>query len=316
PPVEPSASASASPGPEPVAPASASASVPRLPSRAESVVVLEALIRKLAPLHRPLGRPAPGDWLAEHPESGQTFAEYRVGLPALPDLAEGPGRRRTLCIQPLGPLTDAERSVVVRTGEFMRRFFGLPVRFEPDLGLELVPPEARRTHPSWGDKQLLAPWVLDHLLGPRLPADAMALISFTASDLWPGMGWNFVFGQASLGDRIGVWSIHRNGDPAAGAEGFRQVLLRTMRIAVHETGHMFSLEHCTRYRCVMNGVNSLDEADRTPAWLCPECLAKIAWATLVEPAARFRALAAFADAEGLGELGGYYRQALAALDAP
>jgi hypothetical protein len=27
------------------------------------------------------------------------------------------------------------------------------------------------------------------------PADALAYLALTASDLWPGEGWNFVFGR-------------------------------------------------------------------------------------------------------------------------
>ena len=49
--------------------------------------------------------------------------------------------------------------------------------------------------------------------GPRRPEDAVAVLGLTTSDLWPGEGWNFVFGQASLRDRIGVWSLYRFGDP-------------------------------------------------------------------------------------------------------
>ncbi len=33
--------------------------------------------------------------------------------------------------------------------------------------------------------------------------------------LHAGKGWNFVFGQASLQDRVGVWSLHRQVDPHA-----------------------------------------------------------------------------------------------------
>ncbi len=33
---------------------------------------------------------------------------------------------------------------------------------------------------------------------------------------------------------------------------------------------MFSLHHCTAYRCLQSGVNSLEEADDSPLWLCPD----------------------------------------------
>jgi hypothetical protein len=39
------------------------------------------LERKLRPLADPLPAPRPGDWLAEHPEPGQTFAEYLDARP-------------------------------------------------------------------------------------------------------------------------------------------------------------------------------------------------------------------------------------------
>lgn len=37
--------------------------------------------RKLRPLADPLPPPRPGDWLAEHDEPGQTFAEYMDARP-------------------------------------------------------------------------------------------------------------------------------------------------------------------------------------------------------------------------------------------
>jgi len=57
-------------------------------------------------------------------------------------------------------------------------------------------------------------------------------IAFTASDLWPGPGWNFVFGLASLRERVGVWSIHRFGNPSKGQAAFTQTLLRTLQFYV------------------------------------------------------------------------------------
>jgi archaemetzincin len=208
------------------------------------------------------------------------------------------GRRKVLYIQPLGPLNESQQTIVTLTADYMARFFALPVRIQDQLPLELIPPEAQRNHPSWGTHQILTSYVLDEVLSPRLPADAAAYLSFTAMDLWPGKGWNFVFGQASLRKRVGVWSIHRNGDPALGASGFRRALLRAIKTAVHETGHMFSMAHCTHYECAMAGANNLEESDRHPLWLCPECMAKVCWATGADPTERYRQLAEFARGYG------------------
>ena len=276
---------------------------------------LTKVITKLAPLHPKLGKPKPGDWLAEHDEPGQTFDEYRDSDPVTPDV-EGPGKRRLLYIQPLGALTKTQRAIVEQTAEYMQHFFGLEVRLSQELPLSLVPESARRVHPSWGVPQILTEYVLEKLLAPRLPADAAAYISFTASDLWPGEGWNFVFGQASLRDRVGVWSIYRYGDPDDGKRAFDRTLKRAMKVAVHETGHMFSLRHCTAYECVMGGTNSLDESDRRPIWLCPECMAKICWATKSDPLERYRRLQAFAHEHGFVQEAAFFRRSIAALERP
>jgi archaemetzincin len=265
-------------------------------------------LEKLRPLHRRLGPPRPGDWLAEHRESGQTFRQYLRSGPVTPR-----GRRHTLYVQPLGEFTDAQRRVVELTAQFMGLYFSLPVTVNEDLPLSLIPDEARRVHPSWGDRQMLAPYVIDRVLKPRLPDDAAACIAFTAGDLWPGRGWNFVFGQASLTDRVGVWSICRNGDPAESPEAFRLCLLRTMKTGAHETGHMFGMLHCTAYECCMCGSNHREEADRRPLACCPECVAKVWWATGAEPVERYRKLAEFCTEHGLQPEAEFYERSLAAL---
>ena len=271
-------------------------------------VRLSEAIEKLRPLHRRLEKPRPGDWLDRHKEPGQTFRQY---LDCDPVTAKG--KRRTIYIQPLGGLSEAQRKVVTLTADFMGRYFGLPVKVKKALPLSLVPKEARRVHPRWGVKQILTTYVLDRILRPRLPEDAAAYLAFTASDLWPGKGWNFVFGQASLRDRVGVWSIHRYGDPGGDEKSFLLCLRRTLKTACHETGHMFSMLHCTAYRCNMCGSNSLSESDRRPLWLCPECMAKVCRATGVEPLARYKSLLEFCRAHGLKTEADFYEKCVETL---
>ena len=154
-------------------------------------------------------------------------------------------------------------------------------------------------HPSWGDKQILSTYVLYNVLRPRMPRDACVLIAFTTSDLWPGEGWNFVFGQAALRERVGVWSIYRNGDPEESDDAYRLCLRRTLQTATHETGHMFSMMHCTLFECNMCGCNHRAESDRRPLALCPNCLAKLCYATGADPEKRFEQLIAFCKTNGL-----------------
>lgn len=276
-----------------------------------SPAALQDAIERLTRYHDSIRAPAPGDWLFEHNEPGQSFDEYRRQDPVTPDLDDS-GRRK-LYIQPLGPLTATERKIVGLAGDYMGRFFGLPVVVKDGLPLSIVSPKARRVHPQSGTEQFLTSYILQDVLAPRLPDDASAFISFTSSDLWPGDGWNFVFGHASLRERVGVWSMHRNGDPDAGDPQFKRVLLRTLKIAVHETGHMFSMHHCIARACVMNGANSLKESDEHPLWLCPQCMAKVSWAGQLDPVLRYERLFEFAESHGFRREAQLFRQSIDAL---
>jgi archaemetzincin len=116
-----------------------------------------------------------------------------------------------------------------------------------------------------------------------------------------------------MSERVGVWSIYRNGDPNDDEASFRLCLLRTLKTATHETGHMFSLAHCTAYECNMCGSNSRGESDRRPVEFCPECLAKLCWATGADPRKRFAKLNEFCREQGLDHQREFYERSLEAL---
>ena len=262
---------------------------------------------RVAPLHARLGPPKPGEWLAKHPEAGQTFAAYRASEPNRPDAL-----RTTIYLQPLGTFDAHQEKLLRATAELLGRFYGVPVRTRKPISLERIPDRARRVHPTWGDAQVLAPYVLDILHTAR-PDDAVAVLALTTADLWPGEGWNFVFGQASLEQRVGVWSLYRQGDPGT---DFTTCLRRTLKTAAHETGHMLGIRHCTAFECCMNGSNHRVEADARPLWFCAEDERKVWWACKLDPAPRYRLLAEFAAAHGLAPEARFWLDSLAALEGP
>lgn len=269
---------------------------------------MKAAIDAVKSLHKPMGEPLPGDWLTSYSEDGQTFAQYLGSKKTLPG-----GKRRVLYVQPLGAFTDTQRKVIALTAKYMEVFFNLPVKLQSEKPLPIIPESARRIHPAWGDKQILTSYLLTEVLRPHLPDDAHALIAFTASDLYPGEEMNFVFGQASLSERVGVWSLYRLGAPERSADDFKLFLLPTLKIATHETGHMFSFLHCTKYECNMNGTNHLGETDRHPLDACPECMAKICWATDYNPRVRYERLAAFCLEQGLTLEQQFFKEGAAAV---
>ena len=85
---------------------------------------LEPPFERLKALHTPKRPPRPGDWLAEHHEDGQSFAEFARSLPLVPTAAV-----RTISLQPIGDFSDAQRRVVALTADYARAALAeLPVQ--------------------------------------------------------------------------------------------------------------------------------------------------------------------------------------------
>lgn len=248
-------------------------------------------MEKIRPFFATKRKPGPSDWLANHKEAGQSFDQYRQSNPNRPIR----GRTR-LYLQPIGAFTQVELRVIEILQRFMQIVFGLELKILPTQGVVNIPANAQRIHRQTGQRQLLSTHILFQMMKPRRPADAVAVLALTNEDLWPGNDWNFVFGQASLNERVGVWSTARMGDPVNESKIF---LRRVLQVAVHETGHMFGITHCTAYECCMNGANHQMESDQAPLVFCPECDAKLWWACGLDVSKRAKALHEFAEEHGL-----------------
>ncbi len=255
---------------------------------------LRTNIKKIEPFFKPMGKPASYDWLATHNEPGQTFAEYFDADPVKPTK-----ERQKIYILPLGTFNAKQQKIVDATSDYLFLFYDLPVERLASRNLSVGPPKGGtpnfRQNKLTRTRQIRAGYILSEILTPILPPDAAALIAFTVDDLYPDESLNYVFGQASLENRVGVWSLSRMDDNTYD----RNFLLRTLKIAAHETGHMFSMRHCKKYECLMSGTNHLSETDRRPIDACPECTAKICWLSDVDQAVRYERLADFCRKNGL-----------------
>ena len=255
--------------------------------------------------------PSPGDWRSSFPgDVAMDFDEYRDSEPV-----RAGGRRRRIAFLPAGEFTDAERRSLDAATELTGIWFDLPT-----TALDPVPltDDARQWRGESGPRrQIHTRWFLYSLLPDRVPDDAVVLLGVTMADLWPGRGWNFVFGQADLRRRIGVYSLARYFPSFVGRpdtpETDRLALLRTLKVVVHEAGHTFGLEHCTTWACNMNGSNSLAETDESPLHLCPDCMRKLAWNRGLDVPARHERLAAALDRLGLEGPASWHRRRAASL---
>jgi archaemetzincin len=225
-------------------------------------------IRHLAELDVDLGKPQPGDWLYGRVEPGQTLAQYKQAKPVKPGKL-----RRIIYLQPIGKFTPIQDSIINYTADYLSIFFELQTRIQAPISDDSIP---SREH-AGGQLQLFTPHILDKMLSPALPDDAVVLMAITAKDLYPGASWNFVFGQARLKHRVGVSSIFRFTIGDLDSLTYPVCLDRLIKTSAHEIGHMFTIQHCIHGVCVMNGSNSLFETDSRPNRLCSVCLSKLHW---------------------------------------
>ncbi|KPM45379.1 hypothetical protein AK830_g1159 [Neonectria ditissima] len=65
-------------------------------------------------------------------------------------------------------------------------------------------------------------------------------------------------------------------------------LARVCRTASHELGHCVGMGHCVYYACVMQGTANMAEDVRQPPYLCPVCLAKVAYSVAGESVMKSR----------------------------
>lgn len=82
----------------------------------------------------------------------------------------------------------------------------------------------------------------------------------------------YVFGEAQLGGRAAVVSLHRLDDEIYGLPANPQRLFQRLhKEAVHELGHTFDLVHCHRDRCVMVSSTYVEEIDLKSDLFCAAC---------------------------------------------
>lgn len=249
--------------------------------RAEPLPQVLASLTRVAQPKLPSGE---GDWLTEHPETGQSLAQHRVDCK--------PVVGRTIYLVPTGEFSEAAGKVLDKLEPLLAAHFQLPVKRLPALSKAVA---GKSERPRESGPQWLTGDILEGLLKLK-PQDAAAVMAVTTVDLYPDPAWNFVFGQASYDGRVGVMSLARTGDLEL-EEAL--VLKRSYGTAMHEIGHMFQLLHCVAWECPMNGCNHQEESDSRPLEPCPHCLAKLMLATGLDPQKRWKELRAAFEAAGL-----------------
>jgi len=162
------------------------------------------------------------------------------------------------------PEVEQEALAAVRDDALAR--FGTPVR---ELELE----DIEFAYDTRRDQYSSIP-VLDRLV-QKAPPDGLKLLAITGRDLFVPV-LTFVFGHAQLGGRVGVISLARLRQEFYGLPPNREVFLgRTVKEALHETGHLFGLVHCANRGCAMALSTNVPQIDLKQAGFCAACAARL-----------------------------------------
>lgn len=253
-------------------------------------------------LYAQLTPPIPGEWRSEHPEPDQSVDAYKSANPAIPDSV-----RKYIYLAPLNEFNTKELILLDITAEYLSAVFGLQVKIKPGISIRDIPSSKKR------NGQLNSGYILHDLLIKILPDDAVGMMAITSYDLYPGEEWNFVFGEANTQERVGVSSFYRYGDAAESDSAFNLCLRRLMETTSHEFLHMLSMQHCKTFSCVLNGSNSLQESDKKPLIICPQCAGKLNFALNENPSDYFSRSLTFFNKYGFLNEAQFCKKALTVL---
>ena len=264
----------------------------------------------LQPLYAPKLFPGEGDWSYEHAEAGQSFRDFSEAFK--PNTAKP---SRPIYIQLFGGFSPEEEELANLAARFLGIYLCAEVKVLPPITEPQLTESATRWVEDTDEPQISTRYILQKVMKPRLPENALAFLMLTSSDLWPGNDWGYLFGQAAPEFRSAVYSLFRMGNSSGFHREKMETLQRLLKVSTHEVAHILGFRHCPAYDCNMNGSNSLDELDRNSLHLCPICLRKLIWLQGCDPVARFSALAGFYREHGLREQESFMLKSLDVFEA-
>lgn len=229
---------------------------------------------------RRLGPAKPGEWRWTFPEQEQSFERYVGG-----SVNRRCEHRSTFYLQPLGAAGSHYRDTLERMRVYAEAYFGVPATVLDPIPMVEAAFDSKRGQYDAGR--------IIQVLADRHPPDALVFMGITDKDLY-STGLNFVFGEGSLHQRCGVYSLLRYQTP-----DLPRFTRRSLKLLSHEAGHILSIDHCTVYSCVMQGANTLEEDDSHPMHLCPTDLRKVLWNSGADRDERYQTLAALYREWGL-----------------
>ena len=116
--------------------------------------------------------------------------------------------------------------------------------------------------------------LLKHVDALPVPESSKTLGLFNVDLFIPIL--TYIFGQAFLGGRSGIASLHRLNNASYGMTMDGKLLLdRFTKEVIHELGHTYGLIHCNNSNCVMRSSTYVEDIDQKGGSLCHNCRSEI-----------------------------------------
>lgn len=213
------------------------------------------------------------------PHAGHTHSDAEAGsdvthhhakkpLPEAPEAAwraVKPGSQATYYVRAMGPVSEKHTHFAC---DVIEEVFRLRCKVMPALPLPVHAYDVDRNQHD-------ADQLIDGLFR-GIPDNALGMMGLTNVDLFERGSGRFVFGLASVVDRVGVVSLARYRgrwwDNPANPVRFHELLYK---VVVHEVGHTLGMqEHCPDSRCAMREDRTLEDLVESPTRLCHRCRKK------------------------------------------
>ena len=118
-------------------------------------------------------------------------------------------------------------------------------------------------------KQYHAALILKNLAESRRPHPR--ILALVSVDLFIPV-LTHVFGEAQMGGRAAVVSLHRLGQKEKGSRVSLDIFYeRAVKVALHEVAHTFDLVHCSQDQCIMRISSGPSDLDELPLFFCEYC---------------------------------------------
>ena len=244
---------------------------------------LKKILKTVEDFHNPIYAPEKDDWLSEQEEDGQTFNQFLYDRYNLMSV-----NRNIIYINPLQEMPQQFLDNLLLYCQSF--FYPMKVKLINIVSLQSLKVKSRIN--KYSKKIQYNASQINSKTVKYVPNDAHCMVSILLDDLYPESSWNFVFGLATIEDRVGVFSFARfssSFEKKNEVVNFDNFLLYcSCSTLTHEICHTFGLDHCIYYTCLMNGCNNMEEAKKQPLYECPVCLRKLHYSIGFDPLERYK----------------------------